>query len=102
MSGKSKDIMISLLSEHVKIKTWQKCDINRAHRLGTKRDDATRPRPLIAKFQESIDKVHTLKARPSFKEAGVNIASDLTETTPTPEGTGRNGYARLLQARKTG
>ena len=73
-----KETVLSVLNEHATFKTWDTHDVIRAHRTGAKRVNATRPRPMIAKLQLSDDKVRALKARPSFKAAGLGISSDLT------------------------
>ena len=78
MSRECTDKLISVLNDHVKTKTWQRSDIGRAHRLGMKKNDPNKPRPLIAKLNESYDKVGLLKARPTLKEAGIGVSSDLT------------------------
>lgn len=73
-----KQTALSTLNEHATFKTWGTSDVIRAHRLGVKRVNATRPRPMIVKLHMSDDKVRSLKARPAFKAAGLGISSDLT------------------------
>ena len=61
-----------------------------------KRVNANRPRPMIAKLHSSNDKVRTLKARPTFKEGGLGMSSDLTsrqrQQLQAVKGTNTSGY----------
>ncbi|XP_067656355.1 uncharacterized protein [Haliotis asinina] len=87
---------VNLMNEFVKTKKWQKSDLSRAHRLGSKRTGSDRPRPLIAKFKDTDDKIEALKARTALQNAGYGISSDLTarqrQQLKELEGTGLRGY----------
>ncbi len=45
-----KEKVITIFNDTLKFKTWQPCDIHRAHRLGMKRQDVDKPRPVIVKL----------------------------------------------------
>lgn len=61
-------------------KEWSERDIIRAHRLGTRRGGPRgQPRPLIAKFAHSEDKIFVLNSREELRPAGIKVASDLTK-----------------------
>ena len=52
-------------------------DIVRAHRLG-KHTNPEKPRPIILRFKNFMDKLSVLKTRQRLKENGIGIANDLT------------------------
>ncbi len=74
-----KDAVISILNAHVKTKLWQRADIVRAHRLGARDSDRVKPRPIIAKFCVTDDKITALKHRSALKDSDIGIANDLTK-----------------------
>ena len=58
-------------------------DITRAHRLGKDIDTKTpssqnKPRPIIVRFSNFMDKLSVLKTRPALREKGIGISNDLT------------------------
>ena len=69
--------IVSILNEHVKVKTWHENDIVRAHRNNSSSPD--KPGPVIARFTNFMDKLAILKARPELKQHGIGISNDLTK-----------------------
>ena len=58
-------------------------DIMRAHRLGKGRptdasEHTVKPRPIIVRFSNFMDKLTVLKTRPALREKGIGLSNDLT------------------------
>ncbi len=73
-----RDKITQIFNQNVQVKKWQKTDVIRAHRLGAQRSSGSKARPIIAKLAFSEDKFDVLKARPSLKESGYGVSTDLT------------------------
>ena len=56
---------------------------DRAHRLGPRRDNAEKPRPIICKVTYFKDKEHILKNSYKLKNSPFNISEDFSKTTLT-------------------
>ena len=53
-------------------------DITRSHRLGKYRRNATKPRPIIARFALETKKMDTFRAKRKLKGKGISLAENLT------------------------
>ena len=55
--------------------------IDRAHRLGKRREDATKPRPIIVKFSYYKQKEKIIKSGAKFKNCRINVSEDYSKET---------------------
>jgi len=77
---KCRDTILNILNEFVVDKAWYPNDIDRAHRLGRKKN-SSHPRPIIVRFHRWADAMKVLnnkEARDYMRAAGLRVASDLT------------------------
>lgn len=76
------DIIVDVLNSCRALpgRKWVRRDIVRAHRLGGKRDNTGKPRPMIAQFAYWGDKMEVLtKERDRLFDMGISVANDLTD-----------------------
>lgn len=69
--------VIKLLNENIPTKTWSSSDFVRLHRLKSKTPDK---QPIIIRLYRSSDKLHIIKARDRFRQKGIGVGNDLTQT----------------------
>ena len=73
--------VVRLMNQYYPRKTWQKEDVERAHRVGPR--DSRHPRPLIAHFHHWPDKLSLLSERTCRQamadDLGIRVAADLTD-----------------------
>ena len=75
------DVIVDVLNECSLSRTWHHSDIERAHRIGARRQRSDQPRPLIVEFQrwsDRMDIVTDKTLRDLLRAEGIRVTSDLT------------------------
>ena len=78
----SEGVMLRLLRQFFPEGGWKRAHMENAQRLGVRREEGSKPRPLLAKFRRAGDarKILTHKrGREQLRDRGVQISSDLTQ-----------------------
>eukprot|EP00745_Piridium_sociabile_P028451 TRINITY_DN4581_c0_g1_i8.p1 TRINITY_DN4581_c0_g1~~TRINITY_DN4581_c0_g1_i8.p1 ORF type:complete len:674 (-),score=116.05 TRINITY_DN4581_c0_g1_i8:159-2180(-) len=75
--------VVQLLNRFFPAKQWTTDDVERAHRLGQRNSNYSRPRPIIARLYRWQDKLCILRAGDCRREMantlGIRVSSDLTD-----------------------
>ena len=75
------DVIVDILNECSSSQTWHYSDIDRAHRIGARRQRSDQPRPLIVEFHRWSDRLEILTdraLRDLLRKEGIRVTSDLT------------------------
>ena len=73
--------IVDILNECSSSRTWDKSDIETAHRIGDRRQRSDQPRPLIVTFHRWSDKMEILSdtsSRDLLRREGIRVSSELT------------------------
>ena len=73
--------VVATLNHFSSTKVWQKCDIERTHRIGQPNRSSHTPRPLIVSFCHADRKLAILRdshLRDGLRENGIRVSADLT------------------------
>ncbi len=79
--GANVNVIVDSLNECSSSRTWEHSDIQRAHRLGARRQRSDQPRPLIVEFHRWSDRMEILTdeaLRDLLRQEGIRVTSDLT------------------------
>ena len=74
-------IIMNLLKSRGFFENDYTLEIDRAHRLGRKKPDSDRPRPIIVRFSFYKDKDHIIKNGKLLKNCEVNASEDFSKLT---------------------
>ena len=75
------NVIADALNECSSSRTWEHSDIQRAHRIGARRQRNDQPRPLIVEFHRWSDRMEILNdgaLRDLLRQEGIRVTSDLT------------------------
>ena len=73
--------IVDALNECSSSRTWEHSDIQRAHRIGARRQGSDQPRPLVVEFHRWIDRIEILTdgaLRDLLRQEAIRVTSDLT------------------------
>ena len=68
--------ILSIFTDKLKLENAENIRIVRVHRLGKKRENTSRPRPIIVKFHWYGDRMNVVKARRNLKGSRIYINED--------------------------
>lgn len=87
--------VLDVLNKHSAETEWTQNDVESTHRVGSRKEAPTHPRPLIVRFTRWADKLAILRnkaLRDGLRNDGIKVAGDLT----------RRQREQIEQARKEG
>ena len=98
------DVVVDVLNECSSSRTWHHSDIERAHRIGARRQRSDQPRPLIVEFHRWSDRMEILTDRTLtdlLRRESIRVTSDLTTRQKSDiQFYHQQGKTRLFQKRQ--
>ena len=98
------DVVVDVLNECSSSRTWHHSDIERAHRIGARRQRSDQQRPLIVEFHRWSDRMEILTDRTLtdlLRRESIRVTSDLTTRQKSDiQFYHQQGKTRLFQKRQ--